>query len=625
MLLCAFVIALITPSGLSTTYTIERISDPAEYSRWPRIAPSDPHAVWVTDDPSSGAHEIDLYKGAGIIRVTDNSKPEYSVNLNGNGYVVWSELSEEAEIFLYDGTTTTRLTYSGDSDNQPRLNGQNRVVWRRSADGAYDATSEIYLYKGIETIRLTNNDYCDVEPRINLWGKIVWSGQPGPDGDHEIFLYDGGTTTRLTDNDYDDRYPRISKEGHVVWQSGSWGRGEVFLYDGTTVQQITDDGRAKGSVSEGTANVNKWGRIVWCASEGGDYEIFLYDDGTITQITDNDFDDTEPRINDSGVITWQGYDGSYNQIFVCSSYDGSNGPTILQLTDNERDDLRPQINNDGCIVWQSSDFSGSPMTAEIFLARPVSTGSSASYPRTTSRGGPFTSIYDDNNLICWWHDLIQFEAPVRPWEEPVTPDGDGPHRKATEEIRHPDGLETPPLHYAERVAALGRSLSRTWNPQKPPRGLFETYRRGYEFITRSRSPQFPPHRTKEVSALLSAFPIGARFTRDMRDSTLKVLGQFAETGENDLYASALLAEAINAVDLDWRLPVLSPRRVAAGRNANADFRGVASVEFDNVTKAGTASLNVLSGRPHMPRDCSRVGRVRPTSSTSTASQPGLPI
>ena len=77
----------------------------------------------------------------------------------------------------------------------------------------------------------------------------------------------------------------------------------------------------------------------------------------IFQLTDNQYGDSYPQIH-SGQVTWQGSDGSDNEIFLY------NGSSVIQLTSNSYDDLYPQIHN-GQVTWEGYDGSD----YEIFLAR----------------------------------------------------------------------------------------------------------------------------------------------------------------------------------------------------------------------------------------------------------------
>ncbi|MFX1416672.1 MAG: hypothetical protein ACFFC0_07655 [Promethearchaeota archaeon] len=108
------------------------------------------------------------------------------------------------------------------------------------------------------------------------------------------------------------------------------------------------------------------GHITWQGWDGSDNEIFLYDGSRVTQITDNSFDDRHPQI-DAGQITWQGSDGSDYEIFL---YDGI---STTQLTDNSFDDLYPQIDA-GLVTWEGQANVQVPIHGwEIFLYNGTST------------------------------------------------------------------------------------------------------------------------------------------------------------------------------------------------------------------------------------------------------------
>jgi len=99
------------------------------------------------------------------------------------------------------------------------------------------------------------------------------------------------------------------------------------------------------------------GQVTWQGSDGSDNEIFLYNGSSVIQLTSNSYHDLFPQIH-SGQVTWKGDEGSYCEVFL---YYGS---SVIQLTDNKRVVENPQIHN-GQVTWNG--FEGSDY--EIFLAR----------------------------------------------------------------------------------------------------------------------------------------------------------------------------------------------------------------------------------------------------------------
>jgi Tol biopolymer transport system component len=80
--------------------------------------------------------------------------------------------------------------------------------------------------------------------------------------------------------------------------------------------------------------------------------------GAIIQVTENDYNDSNPRINNNGIIVWWGWYPNYStegapkpEIFL---YD-SKKDVILQITNDEYTDQFPQISDLGYVVWMGYD------------------------------------------------------------------------------------------------------------------------------------------------------------------------------------------------------------------------------------------------------------------------------
>ena len=117
----------------------------------------------------------------------DNREPD----INDSGSVVWAGQDgvwagqaggKTHDIFLYDGKNIKRLTNNNREDYSPRINNKGEIVWYGFDGNDY----EIYLYdrKGVK--KITNNDKDDITPDINDNGDVVWASQQN-DGFH-IFL-----------------------------------------------------------------------------------------------------------------------------------------------------------------------------------------------------------------------------------------------------------------------------------------------------------------------------------------------------------------------------------------------------------------------------------------------------
>jgi hypothetical protein len=142
-----------------------------------------------------------------------------------------------------------------------------------------------------------------------------------------------------------------------------------------------------------------------------------------------------------------------------------------------------------------------------------------------------------------------------------------------------------------------RSFSADWKPERLPSYISNIYRAGRPFIRNSRQLDFLDKAADHVAALLKEAPIGTRFTKEMKTSVLRSLEGFKVTRKNAPTVYGKILEAINSVDLDWRIPVLPTKKINIGENITVDFRGVAWITFNKVRKLREISLKVESGLP----------------------------
>lgn len=200
---------------------------------------------------------------------------------------------------------------------------------------------------------------------------------------------------------YSSNYePKINEVGEVVW----WGNGGVHFYNGTDILQLSTTGR--------TPKINDSGHVVWDEDvlwlDGitTDSEIFLYDGFSTTQITDNDFDDHLPQINNSGIITWDGWEGSHTlnppdidwYTWNIYMYDGI---SISKISDTIYSDMGSKINATGDVIWTwQNEFANS---GELYLYDGISTIliSDNVWTDYYAYGYPPAHQIHDNGLVAW--------------------------------------------------------------------------------------------------------------------------------------------------------------------------------------------------------------------------------
>lgn len=371
------------PTGLGeahAAYDITRLTDNT-YLEWEPQLNENGQVVWWSEVKRNGlltgyVSEIFLYDGISVKKITDNGLDAVEPRINDQGKIVWLGQNEaniaidptapfdySYDVFLYDGETV-RLTDVSKRNAFVDINGNGQVVWHaEDYNGSY-LFSEIFLFDGTNTIMLTEDDDDggrDLYPRINANGQVVWCGDNG------IRMFDGGTVKQIPVEGicYGSNL-QINDRGDVAWSATVGEDSEIYLYKEGVVTRLTDNDRMETGV-----RINGGGQVVWQGFDGEDYEIYLYDGAGTVQLTSNYYDDVTPRINDNGHVVWVGKKGAYRtqsfrpsenilneEIFL---YDGT-GTT--QLTRNEVPDREVEINNRGDIVWRG----GSGEETEIYLA-----------------------------------------------------------------------------------------------------------------------------------------------------------------------------------------------------------------------------------------------------------------
>jgi len=542
--------------GFSYGYLITRLTNNDYRDKAPQIN-NNGHVVW--HGYSGNTTDIFLYTGTSgsqttPINLTNSVYSDWAPQINDNGDIVWSSFDLIGEIILYDGTTTDTTVIQTPYlyDNAyPQINNNGFVTWfgeEYPFGGSYDRDTDIFLYTGTRTIQLINNDYENRAPQINDNGFVVWQGQDAEYSDSEIFLYDG-TTTQLTDNDHYDGDPHINNNGVVVWAGYDGSDFEIFRYDGTTITPLTDN-----DYNDARPQINNNGSVVWEGREDSDSEIFLYDGTSITRLTHNNYDDYRPKINDNGDIVWEGSgpDGTDLEIFLY------NGSTTIQLTDNDHDDTLPQINDNRWVVWEG--FDGSDW--EIFLSYPSLMG-----------------VVVEHMEIPWWKSEEYWGGE---WRLPLSP------REVDIDIA---GIEPAPLPCPECA------FSRAWQLNKMPSRFPYLHETAHDIFGRTgQSKSFKKNKERLIT-LLKNIPAGQRYSKKMKVLVIEALQGWDGSSSDASPISHQVLRAMNAIELDWRIPSLKATEIKTSKDLTVNFDGVAWVKFKEVKKAGKLSLNVDGNLP----------------------------
>jgi hypothetical protein len=189
-----------------------------------------------------------------------------------------------------------------------------------------------------------------------------------------------------------------------------------------------------------------------------------------------------------------------------------------------------------------------------------------------------------------WAEIYAIAEWARKWIIPnLEPNGRLPSIWEPE----PEPLPCPECRY---------SFSADWRPNEIPPLLKETYLLGFDFAQQPGRYEFPKATMDAFKDKAARMPAGVRFSKDVKSSLLSSKRKLVEQPKK-ADAEATLSkyiEAVNAMDLDFRVPPLNPKKLKKGKKSNVDFRGVAWATIENVEKQNECSLAVDGGLPKMP-------------------------
>jgi hypothetical protein len=92
-------------------------------------------------------------------------------------------------------------------------------------------------------------------------------------------------------------------------------------------------------------------------------------------------------------------------------------------------------------------------------------------------------------------------------------------------------------------------------------------------------------------------PSGQHYTDALKASVLAQLEKAKDSKVANPQVAAEVVKSISALELDWRVPKLSPAAVKPGTYSAVDFQGVAWVGMRNTAKPGNVTLRIEAGLP----------------------------
>jgi hypothetical protein len=147
--------------------------------------------------------------------------------------------------------------------------------------------------------------------------------------------------------------------------------------------------------------------------------------------------------------------------------------------------------------------------------------------------------------------------------------------------------------------------------EKIPEIFPDIYRELFDFRKMCKDLKRQQESVERFILLLKRAPAGRYYTESLKASVLSTLQGFIEPKvqpkslkkhegvkkTNISTTVSKLLEALNAIELDWRVPTLSTKKVKAGKYSAVDFQGVAWVSIRDIKKSGKISMSVESGLP----------------------------
>ncbi|MDR0993828.1 MAG: hypothetical protein LBN38_04590 [Verrucomicrobiota bacterium] len=249
----------------------------------------------------------------------------------------YPDLFKRADIGFSDSDEETNAVEEA-SAGMLDTNALNNVKHRRHLGNADD----VLLYQPNGDIkRITPGTHQFLAPVRSETAVAFLCARGWPYG-YEMLTWKPGDAaiTQLTTNYYYVLNPYI-QGNELVYQAWDGSDYEIHLHDFTTgeTRQITQN------QFDDTNPVVQNGEVVWIAHPTINAEIFHYRDGTIRKLSEGSTENSAPSLW-NGRAVWQGLDDGDYEIYY---FDGRR---TIKLTSNTWDDLQPQINN-GIIAWVS--------------------------------------------------------------------------------------------------------------------------------------------------------------------------------------------------------------------------------------------------------------------------------
>lgn len=141
------------------------------------------------------------------------------------------------------------------------------------------------------------------------------------------------------------------------------------------------------------------------------------------------------------------------------------------------------------------------------------------------------------------------------------------------------------------------SFATGWAPANQPSYMADMYREVRGSLRLDGEVRLTQRTAQRLASLFEKPPAGVHYTAAMKASLVRELSNAKGPGFLPLKLGAEVVRAINALELDWRVPPLSAVSVEPLKYSAVDFQGVALVAMRDIKEAGTVTLRVETDLP----------------------------
>jgi hypothetical protein len=305
---------------------------------------------------------------------------EGDLQISDGGQALWHG---DNQLYLWDHGTVRQLTQQPYDVFFERMNDVGQVVWQ----ARYVANPGIFFWDGTQVRQLSQENGEPANPQINHAGQVVWKSSNGQRS--RIFLWDGHSVRPLSSDDAFALDPQINDAGQVVWfQSTVYGMGGIYRWNGSGVEKVVD------TLNAAVLQLNGPGQIAWASgtnglggfgSVGGTAgALLLWKKGTLQQIAAGGGYSNDWRLNDTGQVVWQGWDGRRVSLYRWDGAITEQLPSDARFADSDDWDF----NDRGQVVWRQ------PVSGRLLLWE-------GGAPRILARSGASSARINAGGQVVW--------------------------------------------------------------------------------------------------------------------------------------------------------------------------------------------------------------------------------